>query len=175
MARSSRTRQPGLEKLLKDLEKLARQLKDPRRPNQAVSLKLYQFVIRNIDSGGQLVGGWAPLAESTKRYKKRIGKERPGIVTGQMRASFTNFYNRETGGVRSNLAHAGFFDQGTVNMPARRLTPTVEEIVGITIPIYKDFIDREAREIFKSPPLASGKAPAKAPPRRSSPIKSSRK
>lgn len=139
-----------MQRLNRQFERLARQLADRTQANKAASLKLYQFVIRNIDEGGKLVAGkWAPLALSTVKYKRRIGKTKPGIITGQMRASFVPFHDRQTASVGSALDYAEFFNSGTFKQPARPLVPSARQSVQIAIEVYKNFVNRSSKEAFR--------------------------
>jgi len=133
-------------RLQRQLENMIRSLERPREAHKAASIVMHNFVIRNIDSGGELVGGWAPLAESTIREKKRIGKSKPMIRSGALRNSFTPFDTDQGGGVRSELFYVPFQNFGTRKIPARRLIPNERETLKEVLPIYAAFVKRAAKK-----------------------------
>lgn len=136
----------NIQRLANRLARFGRRLQDRTAANREISQVAYQFVIRNFDTGGRLVGGWAPLAESTREEKRRIGKEKPLIRSAQLRNSFVPFFDRENAGVRTELFYATFHHEGTSRIPTRRLVQNKEEILKAAIPIYKKFVERQARE-----------------------------
>lgn len=132
-----------LEAIQRLLRSLAGGIQNIERANRQLSVELYQFVIRNIDSGGRLVGGWAPITEATRREKRRIGKEKVMIRSGTLRQSFTPFHNANGAGVTTDLEYAKFQNDGTATIPARRLLPSPEQQLEIAKNVYGGFLNRE--------------------------------
>jgi hypothetical protein len=140
-----------LKKLEAKLDNFLEKIRRPEQANREASIQLYQFVIKNIDTGGRLVGGWAPLAPATIREKQRIGKEKPLIRTGQLRNSFVPFSSVDNGGVKSDLDYAADHEEGRPerNLPQRKLLPTQTQASKIGVKVYRDFIRREAMRNFR--------------------------
>lgn len=130
------------------LNRLAGQLKDFTVPNRALSIQLYGLVIKNYDSQGSLVGGWAPLAESTIERKRRAGKEQMLVWSGALRASFLpgSFYDSKRAGVGSQIVYSEFHQEGTDRMPQRELLPRGDQVLDAALKIYGFYVERQVKE-----------------------------
>lgn len=104
--------------------------------NKQASAALYQFVLRNFQEEGGLVGGWEPLAPETIAYKNEHGYTKMLQNTGFMRASFLPYADDSMALVGSPLIYAAAHDQGLGRVPERRLLPNAEEAQEIVMPIY---------------------------------------
>lgn len=104
--------------------------------NKKASVRLYQFVLRNFQDEGALVGGWVPLAPSTIAYKQEHGYSRMLQNTGNLRASFLPYADDKIARVGSPLAYSAAHDQGTARIPQRRLLPNEEDVQPMVLEIY---------------------------------------
>lgn len=136
----------NLERLERKLMRLRAGVSDPTQANRQVSIALQAFVIRNFQLEGRLVaGGWAPLAPATIKEKRRIGKEKKLVRTGDLKNSFTPFFDKTTAGVGSDLSYAASHQFGLPerNLPARSMIPSPKQTAEISIKIYEQFIVKQ--------------------------------
>lgn len=135
-----------LDRLERKLARLRAGVADPTQANREVSIALQAFVIRNFQLEGRLIaGGWAPLAPATIKEKRRIGKEKKLVRTGQLKNSFVPFFDRTTAGVGSDLDYAAAHQFGVPerNLPAREMLPRPKQMTEISIKVYQGFIERQ--------------------------------
>ena len=105
--------------------------------NKKASVVLYQWVLRNFQQEGALAeGGWEALAPSTIAYKAEHGYSRMLQNTGETRASFLPYSDKDIALVGSPLMKAAAHDEGTARIPQRRLLPTAEQAQELVMPIY---------------------------------------
>jgi phage gpG-like protein len=88
-------------KIASQVLKAKEKLQNFETPNRLLSIALYSWTIRNFNTQGRTGGAtaWAPLAESTIRRKKKLGKTQPLVITGNLRQSFAPFYDSKIAGV----------------------------------------------------------------------------
>ena len=127
------------------LRALARQVGDTRVPNKALAVQMQSWALRNFDSSGGKVGGWAPLAPSTLKEKARKGySPKPLLRTGHLRTSLLAFFDDRRAGLGSELEIAEYHEEGVPenNLPARRMLPEREEAYEMGIQVYGHHIAR---------------------------------
>lgn len=124
--------------------------------NRRISVALYGWTLRNFNSQGRGVSGgqpWAPLAPSTIRRKKRMGKSQPLVISGNLRQSFNPFYDERYAGVGAQASafagargdYALYLHEGTVNMPARNLLPTENVATMVARSVYGSIVASASR------------------------------
>lgn len=134
------------------LEKLTDGVKHREKINRQLGIQLYGWVIRNFDSGGKMqTPPWAPLAESTKAQKARLGYSGlPLIRTGNLRQSFAPFSDNDEAGVGAKASfgvdYAQVHEQGSGNVPARPMLPPKEYALKSATTIYQLEIERLRKE-----------------------------
>jgi len=128
------------------LRSAAKTIGDLSTANKQLSISLYRWTLKNFNSQGREEGGrpWAPLAESTKKRKKKLGKTQPLVITGNLRQSFAGFSNSKQAGVGAKASsfkgrrgdYAVYLHEGTSKMPGRNLLPTEEVATDLAIKVY---------------------------------------
>lgn len=124
--------------------------------NRRISVALYGWTLRNFNSQGSGVTGgqpWAPLAASTIRRKKKLGKSQPLVITGNLRQSFNPFYDERYAGVGAQASafagargdYALYLHEGTANMPARNLLPTSDVATMVARSVYGSIVASATR------------------------------
>lgn len=109
--------------------------------NQKIAISLYGWVLRNYESQGALVGGWAPLSRRTAAQKSKEGYS-PKILlrTGVLKNNYAFFYNETEAGVGNRVSYSLFHEQGSAarGLPLRRQLPVendakeiVEKVLGV--------------------------------------------
>lgn len=133
-------------KITKQLSRANASLTDFEKPNRLISIALYSWTLRNFNTQGRVGGAtpWAPLAESTIKRKKKLGKTQPLVITGNLRQSFAPFYDAKVSGVGAQASafkgikgdYAVYLHEGTSKMPARNLLPTPDIGKDIGTKVY---------------------------------------
>jgi phage gpG-like protein len=145
MAKSIEVR--GDKRAQANLAKFADKLANPLIANKAVAVQLYSWTIRNFDAeGAEQSPPWPRLAERTIERKRRIGKERMLVISGQLRASLLPFWTRENAGIGSQLSYARYHEEGTATLPQRKLLPTRELVSSTGLRIYNHYVGTAARQ-----------------------------
>lgn len=150
------------DKIARQILKASAALQNFEEPNRLLSIALYSWTIRNFNSQGR-VGSftvqqrgavpWAPLAASTVKRKKKLGKTQPLVITGNLRQSFAPFYDGRSAGVGAQASafagprgdYALYLHEGTKNMPARNLLPTQDIGNAIGFKVYGVHLANVAR------------------------------
>lgn len=138
-------------KIARQVLKARDKLQDFETPNRLLSIALYSWTIRNFNTQGKTGGAttWAPLAESTIKRKKKLGKTQPLVITGNLRQSFAPFYDSKISGVGAQASafkgsrgdYALYLHEGTSRMPARNLLPTQTIGNELGIKVYGKYLD----------------------------------
>lgn len=145
MTISAQVNQRNVRAFEKRLERFLGEMANPTTANRQASIQLYGWCIRNFDSEGAFVGKWAELADSTIREKRRLGKEKMLVRTGELRAGFDAFYTRENAGVGNDVPHAIFHEEGTNTTPRRQLLPSRSTVLEIGLQVYGNYVARAAK------------------------------
>lgn len=103
--------------------------------NKEASIKLYQWVLRNFQSEGGNVGGWAPLSPATVAWKAARGYKMILQNTGLLRGSFMPYADEKTALIGSPVPYSEKHQLGD-GVPQRRQLPTEEEAGELVFPIY---------------------------------------
>lgn len=129
------------------LKRASELVADTSIPNRQISVALYGWTLRNFNSQGRGADGgqpWAPLAPSTVKRKRKLGKSQPLVISGNLRQSFNPFYDQRYAGVGAQASafagargdYALYLHEGTVNMPSRNLLPTPEVATLVAQKVY---------------------------------------
>lgn len=111
-------------------------------PNARVGATLDQWVQRNFEGEGELVGGWAPFARGG-RWLVGVGLDTSAKLlqhTGRLRASFEPFWDKHEVGIGSDLSYAIYHEKGTSTIPRRRILPEWREVKTSVMKIYNEHI-----------------------------------
>lgn len=137
-----------IDRLNRKLARLRESVANPKQANREVAAQLYSFVIRNFQEEGRPVGNWARLQPATIARKKKLGKEKKLVITGQLKNSFRPSHDKTTARVGSDLSYAADHQFGVPsrNLPAREMLPKPRQVLEISIKVYKNYISRETRE-----------------------------
>lgn len=140
----------GIERTAGNLSRLASMLRDRSTPNRAVAAQFYSWTLRNYDSDGSLVGGWAPLAPSTVAQKAKIGKEQMLVRTGTLRNSLIGnggaFSDGERAGIGSAIPYSIYHEQGTARMPRRQIIPNEEQALEMATRVYEFYVAKATQD-----------------------------
>jgi phage gpG-like protein len=145
MTVSAQVNQRNVRAFEKRLERFLGEMANPTPANRQASIQLYGWCIRNFDSEGSLVGRWMPLAESTVLQKRRLGKEKMLVRSGNLRSGFTPFYSRENAGVSNDVEYAVYHHEGTDTIPSRELLPPRSIVLRIGLDVYGTYVARAAK------------------------------
>lgn len=123
------------------------------------------WVQQNFRSEGGNVGGWAPLAESTLKQRKRgsyrhartasearrMDAKGPGKfkilqVNGTLRMKWKHLFGKDHGALVSAVDYGIFHEKGTSKMPQRRILPTMEEIWPKIKALFSDELRRSIHD-----------------------------
>jgi hypothetical protein len=128
-----------LARLIARLDKAEREFSDTLTPHKQIGIAVYGTAIRAFDKQGRVSGWqkWAPLAESTKKQKRKLGKSKPLVRTGTLRAGFDWEATRANVRLHNDVEYAKYHQDGTVRIPARQLLPSREVFLGIAVKIYE--------------------------------------
>lgn len=138
-------------KVRAEIKRLARKIGDTTTVNRQVSVWLLRWVAENFRTEGGNVGGWDPFKYGGRRLKGGFIDTSAKLLqdTGELRASFKNFWSRRFAGVGSALDRSVWHDQGVPenNLPARRLLPSEEdqEVNKTILKIYDAHVQRAIR------------------------------
>lgn len=121
-------------------ERFAAKAKETREgiaiANKRASIVIYQWVLRNFQTEGELAGGWPPLAPATIAWKSEHGYARVLQNTGALRASFLPYADDKIAAVGSALWYSVVHQEGSARVPQRRILPNEEETGKIALEIY---------------------------------------
>lgn len=123
------TASPPLESLGRALEAELAPPADLSGPHREAAEFLQRWVRRNFQSEGGLVGGWAPLAASTRKARAGGADAGKPILqgSGRLRRSFVPFSSAGGAGIGSALPYAARHHLG-LGLPRRRLLPLADEV-----------------------------------------------
>jgi phage gpG-like protein len=116
----------GVDKAAANIAALGVRAQDLRPVGRQVADVVNRSTEQRFQSKG--AGTWPPLAPATVEQKARAGKPaQPLVDTGKLHQSMTHQEAKQTGEGELTISgqevpYAGFIDQGTRNMPARKLT-----------------------------------------------------
>ena len=116
------------------LRQYARLVGNWRVANKKVSIQLYGWVMRNYETEGSLVGGWAPIAPATAKGKSRKGySERILLRTGVLKNNYAFYSNEQEAGVGNKIPYSLFHEEGVPKrgLPPRRQMPAADDMTGI--------------------------------------------
>ncbi len=139
----------GIEQVQRKLDRFQSAMANPTPANREASIAMYGWLIRNYDKEGADIGGWAPLKPRTIAEKKKLGKEKMLVRTGQLRASFTSFFSKENAGVGSKIIYAKPHQEGdpSKNLPARPMLPPRHVVEDIGVKVYGLYVARQAAKV----------------------------
>lgn len=98
---------------------------------------VYRFVLKNFQSQGQQVGGWAPLADSTMAWKEKHGYSMILQNVGNLKNNWRPIIGPSSGILRSATNYGIYHDSdqprkqkrgGGDRLPRRRILPTSDEM-----------------------------------------------
>jgi phage gpG-like protein len=122
---------------LRSLLRFERTVTDFRVANKKVAIDLYGWTLRNYQSGGGKIGGWAPLAPATVKRKLKQGyTSQPLLRTGAMRQNFAQFSDETQAGVGNRTSYSLPHEMGAPNLPQRRMMPQEDEMTAIAERVY---------------------------------------
>lgn len=124
---------------LRSLLRFERTVTDFRVANKKVAIDLYGWTLRNYQTGGSKVGGWAPLAPATVKRKLKQGYSAQTLLrTGALRQNFAFFSDETQAGVGNRTSYSLPHETGAPsrNLPQRRMMPEGKEMVEIAERTY---------------------------------------
>lgn len=124
-----------------------------------VAVFLDQWVQKNFTGKGEKVGGWAPFTYGGRLTTKRKSNAQSidgkryinGVAsllqdTGALRHSFLPFVRQGTAGIGSDLPYSKPHDEGTKDLPQRRLLPKKAEVQVDVKLILDNFVFMQIRK-----------------------------
>lgn len=118
---------PSLNSVQKKINNILKKVEDRYIVNKKISILLDQWVQFNFKTQGKNVGGWPPFKyPEYGRYLPGKGWDPSAKLlqdTGRLRASHIPFYNKQSGGIGSDLPYAKFHHEGIGHLPQRRTLP----------------------------------------------------
>jgi phage gpG-like protein len=99
-------------------------------PNKKAAIFLDQWVQKNFQTEGSLVGGWRAIKRSGKILQD----------TGRLRGSFTPFADDDDAGIGSDLKYSAAHDKGTSTIPQRRILPRHDDVDKDLFRIYNTHV-----------------------------------
>jgi hypothetical protein len=127
----------------------ARRIEDFSAPNAEIAIELYRWMLRNYDSGGAYVGGWAPLSPRTAAYKARRGWSTVplGPRTGTLRAGFQYESTRARATAYNPVEYSRYHQNGAPsrNLPRRPLLPEQAVVGRLAQRVYTRHVERHMR------------------------------
>lgn len=133
--------------ILARIKRAQEALSDLSQANRDASIAIYSWVMRNFDSDGGNVGGWAPLSPKYAARKQRRGLTKMLVVTGDMRRGFAYESNDTTARVYNLTPYARYHEEGTSRMPQRRLLPNKAETKDIAMTVYRWHVQRAMSKV----------------------------
>jgi hypothetical protein len=156
--------EPDLRKVREGLRRFQKGITDFTEPNAQVAVFLNTWVDRNFQTQGGKVGGWAPLAESTLRRRRKGGKGAKILQdTGLLRASTKLFYDKTQAGIENQISVFSGAEKGSRGgygiyhdsddrsiapwLPQRRFFPRVtdENMIGPVLKIWKRWVNKRSK------------------------------
>lgn len=132
------------------LKKWSREKAKKIQRNRSLYAKSVTIVDRwiqlNFRMEGKQVGGWQPLAASTKALRRNKNKGKILILqdNGDLRGDWDHFWNDRRGVVESKTEYAVYHnsDEPRTKLPQRRITPRNEEIKPDLVKLFGRTIDK---------------------------------
>lgn len=122
-----------LSKLIKNLDDFANSL-NFERPLKDIAQMVREEQRANFAEQGRLYGGWAPLAESTKRDRVFNGypASRPILVrTGKLKDGFkVKKVTSKEAVIANDVEYAHYHQDGTTKMPQRKIVDVTSNMKG---------------------------------------------
>lgn len=126
------------------INRIAHGLQQPDMLMGALAETLFNEVKNNFAAQGR--PAWAALAPSTVASKKKRGvKSGIGYDSGDMFKSLHPSHSGHTATVGTSMPYAGFFNSGTIKMPARKFMVVPPEGERALADAVADYIEMLAR------------------------------
>lgn len=122
------------EAAVKRLRQYATLVGNWRVANKKIAIQLYGWVLRNYETEGSLVGGWAPIARATAKGKSRKGySERILLRTGVLKNNYAFYSNEQEAGAGNKISYSLFHEEGVPKrgLPPRRQMPAADDMTKV--------------------------------------------
>ncbi len=148
-----RTKIKGQKELEDKFKRGKSNLNKLRGANLAAAVTIQKWVIKNIDAEGRLHNSsqfrWPPLSPATIAAR-RTGPNatlspKPLQDTGRLKQSFQVSATEQFGLVQSRVNYASVHEDGTKNVPQRKLFPTSRQGEELVKPAYEAFIKKAVK------------------------------
>ena len=112
------------------LQRRLNQIADLDVPNKKAAIFLDQWVQKNFQTEGGMVGGWRGISRAGRILQD----------TGRLRNSFVPFADANDAGIGSELDYSEHHDKGTATIPQRRILPRHGDVDKDLFNIYNKHV-----------------------------------
>lgn len=132
------------------LMQLKKDVPDLTVPHKQIAVFLDKWVKENFKSEGKKVGSWAPFARGGRWVKGKGIDPTAKLLddTGDLKKSYSPFFDKKTAGIGSDLTYAKDHEEGirSENLPRRRTLPRNREIRRDVNKIYDNWMRKTIRK-----------------------------
>jgi phage gpG-like protein len=143
----------SIERAERRMRQLQKQIPDLTIPHKKISIFLDQWVLRNFQTEGRNVGGWANFKAGGRRRKGGGIDTTAKLLqdTGVLRRSFVPFSSKKSAGIGSDLFYSKPHQEGerSRNLPQRRMIPNKtkdRKIIVDVAKIYESHLSKSLRD-----------------------------
>ena len=128
------------------LQRIGRKLSDFKDVHKEASILLDRWVQKNFKAEGQGLSSdkWPPFARGG-RWRKGFGLDTSAKLlqdTGALRISFQPFADSQDAGIGSVLDYAKYHEEGTGDIPKRRMLPEPREVEDTLTELFERHVER---------------------------------
>jgi phage gpG-like protein len=139
----------GIDQLERKFFNLSRKVKDRRPLNLMLGTEAFKWIQRNFQLDGKLAGdgrAWTPLKPATIAWKRKRGYRQILRNTGLLRNAWDIVATNKESKVVSRATYASAHDEGTKNIPQRKLIPTSKQFEPIAKKVTVEWMKENIRK-----------------------------